>query len=275
MTNLDPGSLGEVASPESAETPQQEDHSLLPGFLKNIPDQDRAIVSKYTKDWDAGVTKRFQSIHDEYKGKLQPYEALGYDPDTLGRMVSFIDMINNDPGAAYTALQEVIQNNNPELWEALQQGNGVETEVSDTGEVEDFGGLDPAIQQLIEQQNAQIQELNEWRQSREQSEIEQEQFDAFDQMIDGLLQQAGIADDDEFARDYIITQIAREKTPQDAVKQYQSYVNGLRNSQNTRPAPRIIGGQGGVPSDQVDASKMRGEQRREYIASLLANNQQG
>lgn len=267
---MDPSSFGgSEASP-----PPEPEISPVSGFLKDIPDQDRPIVEKYVKNWDAGVTKRFQSIHDEYKGKLKPYEELG-SPESLQQILQFVNRVNNDPAAAYKAMQQIIQSQYPEIWEELNDaGEEMEQEYEEQ-EYEDYGGLDPAIQQMMEQQNQRIEELNYRWEQQQQSEIESQQFEAFDRMLDDVLQRAGIDSNDENARDWITIQLAREVPIDQAVKAYHSFVNGLRNSQPNIPVPNIIGGQGGVPTDQVDVSKLRGSSRRDLVEGLLKASQQG
>ncbi len=275
---MDPVTFGgaeqEAASPESTES----EHSLLPGFLKNVPDQDRAIVAKYTKDWDAGVTRKFQEIHGTYKNQLEPWQKMGYDPETVGRMIQFVDRVNTNPAAAYKALGDLLQENNPELWQELNNMS----ESYEGGEQEsqepEFEGLDPDVQQYMESLRSEVASLRQMyegdKQAQAQAQQEQAQFEAFDELLDTVLQKYGIEGDD--ARDWVTLQIARDVPPEEAAKKYQSFITGLQDSQKRIPtAPRIIGGQGGVPSDQVDASKLRGEARRDYIANYLASQQQG
>ena len=47
---------------DTGEGSGEADYSISSDFLKNVPDSDRAVVSRYIKDWDAGVTKRFRKF---------------------------------------------------------------------------------------------------------------------------------------------------------------------------------------------------------------------
>lgn len=265
---MDPVSFGEPT--EQAPPPEQTESSdsLLPGFLKNIPDQDRAIVEKYTKDWDAGVTKRFQSIHDDYKTKLQPYQDLG-DPDALRMAYEFASRVAGDPVAAYMAMQQALQAN-PELWAQIEsQGNPQMETFQD--EQPDYGEqMSPQVQQMFEQMQNELAELKQGREQDQTSREEERQMAEFDAFIQNLHTEHGDFDDD-----WVLLQMARGVAPLVAVQNYKEKFAGVQNSQSPKAvAPPIIGGQGGIPSDQVDVSKLRGQDRRNLVEEILAKSQQ-
>lgn len=271
---MDPLSFGasdETASPEP--TVETEDYSLLPGFLKDIPEQDRAIVEKYTKPWDAGVTQKFQTIHNDYKTKLQPWESLGHSPEEVQAALEVVKTFNEYPGDAYRAMQTILQNELPELWEELNAGanNVTDYQEDPAGGQEEYGDdLPPALQQMIESLTGRLDQIDQRFTQQEQTATEEQQFAQFDAMMDNLHTRHGNFDDD-----WVTLQIMKGTDPEAAVKKYQEFESGIRNSQNTRPAPPIIGGQGGVPSDQVDTAKVRGGARQDLIANILAARQQG
>lgn len=77
--------------------------SLSEGFLKGIPENELPIVEKYVKDWDSGVTKKFQEIHETYA----PYKTLG-EIDELQKAVEVARFVNEKPEEAFRILKDIL-----------------------------------------------------------------------------------------------------------------------------------------------------------------------
>jgi len=81
---------------------QPSDSDYANHFLSQIPENERNIVGKYVKQWDAGVTRRFQDINNRYKH----YDDLGWDQDTTSQMAEIYRMLNEEPETLYERLGE-------------------------------------------------------------------------------------------------------------------------------------------------------------------------
>ena len=139
----------------------QGEASLSSDFLANVPESDRAVVSRYIKDWDSGVTKKFQEIHGQY----EPYKQLG-DVDKLRQAVEVYDLLDNSPEIIYETLKQHFSEIQPQVPVSPQtppaqpQPNPQIQQV-----IEPF--LTPLQQKLEEQQG-----LMEVRENKKQPKIE-------------------------------------------------------------------------------------------------------
>ena len=67
------------SQPEKPTQPQQTQQTLGSDFLKSVPEEQRGALEPFVKQWDAGVTRRFQELQSQYA----PYRSLldsGVDP---------------------------------------------------------------------------------------------------------------------------------------------------------------------------------------------------
>lgn len=242
-----------------------EEYSLASPFLNGMPEEHRTLLSPYVKKWDGEVTKRFQN----YASQLKPYQALG-PVEELQRYANFANNFRQDPEGLFRL-----------MWKGLheQYGDAFETELlrilaleedemSDEGieyGQEQFGSYDPneQFQQNVIQE---LQELREWKQN-----FEQQQQDAIQQeQLDGVLEQMHNAFGD-FNDDFIVLELSKHGDVQQAMKAWNDLIGKYSSQQApARQAPKIMGGQGGVPTGQVDTSKLRDADRRAAVANMLA-----
>jgi len=271
--SVSPEPTSEIASPANSDNENgqvEEDLGLASPFLSKIPPQDRPIVGRYIKDWDAGVTKKFQ----EYSGKLKPYEALGPYKE-LEQQVNFVKAFRSDPEMVFRL-----------MWEGMneQYGESFETELARILQLEEamsnyeqqqpngneqFEVNEGPSEEEIFQQNV-VQELEELRAWRDQ--FTESQQDAAEQaQLDNVLQQLHTLHG-EFDDDFILLQLSQHGDTQKAIEAWNSML-GQYSSRNgtSRQAPKIMGGQGGVPSGQVDTKQLRDKDRRQMVANMLEN----
>jgi len=81
----------------------EEDEGLASGFLKNVDPADRPYVEKYLKQWDSGVTQKFQDIHKQY----EPFK--GMDAKEVESAMNIMNLLENDPEFMYNQLVEYFQ----------------------------------------------------------------------------------------------------------------------------------------------------------------------
>lgn len=266
-------SMDEIPFGEPETTPEatpevtvDETEGLASPFLAKIPPQDRAIVGRYIKDWDAGVTKRFQ----DYAGKLKPYEALG----PVDEITKWQNLHNNFKYNTEWVFKT--------MWDGLQQQygdefedrlaqilgyEGEEQEMSDQ-EYEEYEetGEEPD-ESVVFQQNVmqELDELRAWRDEQMQAQASQKEEAQLDNVLTALHQKFG-----EFDDEGVLIRIAAHGDPIKAVNEWRSMVAKYSQNGAQRQAPKVMGGQGGVPTEQVDAKSLRGEQRKAAVAQMLA-----
>lgn len=254
---------------ESTEpTVQAEDEvieDLSDPFLKNIPPQERAVVSRYVKEWNSGAQKKFR----EYVGRIKPYEQLGSVED-LQKITAFVRNLQSNPEpffrALYLGLEERAgENFQQELNRILQREAEMADDYEQTGYEYEEPDEDTVWRGNIEQE---LEDFRAWREQQEQSREEAAQFEALDNYIAQMHNQFG-----EFDDTFILSRLAEGRNAQQAFQDWQAmgakYFGGTQ-----RQAPKTLGGQGGVPTQQVDAKTLRGRDRRGAVEALLAGLQE-
>src|SRR5215471_8064679 len=113
-------------------------------FLSKIPVGDREIVAKYIKDWDRGVTQRFQQIHQQY----QPYKDLGASVEDLQGAWALQQMINEDPNRVYELLGQIIGNDGGQQQQQQQPQVSPEFEDLPAPFVEKFTRMEQILENL-------------------------------------------------------------------------------------------------------------------------------
>jgi len=249
---------------EVAAEPENE-YSLANPFLNGMPEEHRTLLAPYVKKWDGQVTKKFQ----DYSSKLKPYEALG-PVDELQKYYNFANNFRQDPEGLFrlmwNGLQETYGDNfQQELARILEIQQ--EQEMSNEEEYEYEEETAPPESDVF-QQNVlkELQELREWR-----SNFEKQQEEAVgQQQLDGVLDQMHNAFGD-FNDDFIVLELSKHGDVQQAMQAWNALIGTYSSPQApARQAPKIMGGQGGVPSGQVNTDKLRDADRRQAVANMLA-----
>ena len=255
---------GPVGESESAD-----DLSLASPFLSKVPANDRAVVGRYVKDWDAGVTKKFQ----EYSGKLKPYEALG----PVEELIKFRNLAMNlrqNPEGFFRIMFEGFQEQYGDDFESnLARILGLEEAMSDqdynNGEYYEEGSEEPDPNELFQQNVMQeLEELRAWREEQETAALQAEENQQLNAVLSALHQKFGDFDDDG-----VLVQIAKHGNPIQAVQEWRQMVSRYSQNGAQRQAPVVMGGQGGVPSEKVETNGLRGAERKAAVMNMLAGLQ--
>jgi len=257
-----------VTSEPSTEvtTPTDEDLSLANPFLNEVEASHRAIVAPYIKKWDAGVTKKFQ----EYAAQRKQYEALGSYED-LQRFTNFARGLSQNPEKAFAALWNHYQETyGDEFEQHLPRLLGIaEDAMSEDFNDQEFEDTDNGApdEQTVIQQNllSEVEQLREWKENFETQQQEAEQNRQLDNLLGQMHNQFGDFDDR-----WILLQLSEHGDPNRAIKEWNEFVGKVSQNGSQRQAPKIMGGQGGVPSGQVDPTKLKGMERRKAVQDALS-----
>lgn len=257
----------QTEQPVQSSEPQVEE-TLGNSFLTKIPEQDRAIVAKYVKEWDANVTRKFQ----ESAGKLKPYESLG-PLDEVQKYVNFGQNFRNNPQARDELFRR--------MWQGYQQQYGEEFDSrilellqlqleEEMNEQEFDGGQDydePDEFQVFQQNvSSELEELRAFKESYEGERQTAQEMEQLDTVIKAMHNKFG-----DFNDRFILAQLATGADIPTAIKAWNETVSGISNQQGPkRQPPKTIGtGQGGVPNEQVNTNELRGKDRRAAVEAML------
>ena len=256
----------------SPETNGDDEFSLANPFLNGMPEEHRTLLAPYVKKWDGQVTKKFQ----DYSTKLKPYEQLG-PVDELRKYYNFANNFRQDPEGLFRLMWmglrdqygDTFQQELLRILELEDQMQGQEMSDQQYYQEDQSGNYAPDPSEVF-QQNV-MQELNDLREWKDQ--FEQSQVDAEGQaQLDNVLGQMHNAFGD-FNDDFIVLELSKHGDVQQAMQAWNGLIGKYSSSQQgpQRQAPKVMGGQGGVPSGQVDTTKLRDSDRRKAVENMLAN----
>lgn len=263
------GTTGQTEPVDTGQGVSQSDASLSSDFLKNVPEADRAVVSRYIKDWDSGVTKRFQEIHDQYA----PYKDLG-DINQLRQAIEVYDLLDNSPEVVYETLKQHLG--------VQDQPQGFQGQIPQNAPPPPDQQISPSIQQALTPYIAPLEaKLQEQQQLMEkmaqvilqgnQAQQEAAEDKMLDQYLAELHERHG-----PFDERAILMGLYEGKDGDAAVKEWKdSLQQYLPQPANHQIPPPLMGGS--VPSDSVDVGAMSDKDVKQLTANVFAalQNSQG
>jgi hypothetical protein len=243
------------------DTAPQAGHPAWQEILGAIPQEYHAQVADKLRDWDAGVSRRFQGIHDQY-APLREFAE--YDPDDLKEAVGVYQALNNDPQATWEAIGRV-------YGLSPQQVSQAASISEDEGEDFELDDLPAAIQKKLSQVDIHDEALNAIAGellARQAKEKEAQEDAEFEEYMEALHSNYGDFDDD-----YVIGLIASGVDGEAAVDRFQQIVNNI-TPRSSRSAPTVMSGGGGIPSQPVDLNKLSNRDTQSLVAEILRQSQE-
>lgn len=222
-----------------------QDSGLANDFLARVPEADREVVGRYVRDWDAGVTRRFQDISARY----QPYNELG-DYQTLAQAKAVFEYLRDNPDKVYQTLHEHF---------------GQQQQAGKPSPEDEWGELPPSVVQRLQamdQQGQLLQALAErvigmGNQSQEAQEDAQ-----LDQYMNWLSAQYG-----QFDEDYVLAKMSTGMDGAQAVQEFQQKYGG---GQPQRQAFTVLSGGGAVGQQGTfNPAKAPGQDVRNVVGEML------
>lgn len=227
-------------------------------FLDVLPTAFHSQVEPVLRDWDAGVNRKFQEIHDQYAPYKQ-FKDQGIDPETLMYGQQLMDLLDSDPQKLYEALSQL-----PGITPAqAQQMTEDAVAESDYSEEEP---LDPRIAQLEQGVQTMAQFLA--------AQVEQEEARTQDAQLEQELAAAKEAYGD-YDMDYVLQYAyTNDATIEQSVQAYKNFEQQILANSNRPKAPVILGNGGGVPSTAVNPSQLSDQERRALAVQMLTQAKQ-
>lgn len=232
-------------------------------LLKNVPQQYHQAILPELKQWDQNYNSGIQKVQSQFE-PWKPFIDGNVQPDEVNNALLVWQAMNEDPQKFMQTLQEYYgggQGQNPQQpQDNVGEDDGVPYDITQ----------DPRFQQM--EQMVQLLSQNAMTQYEAQTAVEVENEVA--QMFADAQQRLGDFDEAYVAQLLMVNegmdidtaiQLQRERDQQ-IIQQYRS-----PGSQ----APVLMGGGGGLPSQQTKVSGLTGEQRRNLIVQSLINMENG
>jgi hypothetical protein len=241
-------------------------YSLGPGFLQRVPEEHRAILEPYVKQWDAGVTRRFQ----ELQSQLAPYQEFG-DIENISAAMQLAQVIDENPWQVYGILHQALMGQQPPVGQEIP-GQQPPQGQQDQGLSGPEGELPPQAQQRLDQMQQMLVALAQHVLGEQATKTQAQEDQELDSWLQGLHTEFGDFDDQ-----WVLMRVYQGSGPEEAIKAFNDLVQeraGKQLSANGR-APNLLGGGGGATATGNDdvRSLSRGD-TKSLVASVLAQASQ-
>jgi hypothetical protein len=220
----------------------------------------RSIAEQVFKEWDGNTTKRFQELHSQNQQKYGWADPLleNYEADDIQAAVTIAEQLQADPQGFLARLQEAVGGDDQGLGD--QEGFGLDDSGdSDDPYAERFSQLEQALATIAEQMVGQQQSA---QQKAEDEELES--------TLTELKEQHG-----EYDEDWVLAKALKNGGDLEAaVKEYFKFEEQVR-TKALRPSPRPLGQGGGLPSSDIDPTKLSDREAKDLVRKILdeANQQ--
>lgn len=256
------GDLGQGSEPPAGGG--QPDYSLASDFLQRVEEADRPTVEKYVKQWDAGVTRRFQELHGQY----EPYKALG-DVENLQQAVMVMQLLETQPEAIYQILMEDIQNGAEWAQSLQQQPPQVQQQQNPMGAPsteQTFQGLPPEIQEKLDQQQAILEQLAQIVVGDKTAQQQALEDQALEQYLGNLKTEFG-----DFDENYVLALMEGGMDGAQAVQQFQALLQQhINQAFSGQQVPVPLSGGGAPPQQQQKVTDLGKRDVRDLVAGLMS-----
>lgn len=221
-------------------------------LLQELPPEYHEKVTPFLQQWDQGVNKRFETVQSEYK-PWEPVVKGGHDPQTALMGLNLLSLIQADPMFVVNQIQKHYPDQFSSNGTSQDAGAGQGQESPDDNPYKEH------FDRLESQQRKIAEHLLSQQQQKQQAADEAE----YDKILQGLEKDHG-----PFNVQMVNALVASGVDPADAVKQYKDWERSAAINYN--PAPRVLGGGGGMPnSTKVNPSKLNEGEFNQLGADLL------
>lgn len=227
-------------------------HPAWRSILEVVPQEYQSQVREQLAAWDAGVSRRFQKIHDEYA----PYQDLeDYDPAMLKTAADVYSSLINNP---------------KDTWETIGRVYGLSSDQdSEDDDDEDGYELPAAVRNKLSKLDEHDRILGQLAQNYQQiqaRDTEAQEDAELDEYLEELAEEYG-----DFDEDYVVGLIAAGIDGEEAVARYQFLMDQAQGqSQGRQYAPNVMSGSGGIPtSGSVNVSALNTQDTQNLVAEIL------
>lgn len=221
-------------------------------FLGNVPEEHRSVLEPYVKQWDAGVTRRFQDLHSQY----QPYKDAGWDVDTFAQVQEIVRVLNEEPERLYQALHEEYGQKQVEA-QNLGEGTGPSLQ----------GEVPTEFQTKFDQMQSVVETMAQFILQQQQGAQESQEDQELDNYLGLLKQEFG-----DFDEDYVLTKMANGVDGEQAVRAWQGLIQERINESHKATGSLLptlsSNGGGAVP---VGEAQKLGQIPEKDLRALVAN----
>lgn len=219
----------------------------------------RSVAEQVFKEWDGNTTKRFQELHSTNQQKYGWADPLleNYEPDDIQAAIKIAEQLQADPQGFAQRLQAAVGGGDQGL-----------DDLEDYGD-EDGENDDPYDQRFSQLENA-LATLTEQLLGQQRTAAQKAEDEELERTLTELKDQHG-----EFDEDWVLAKALKNGGDLNAaVQEYAQFEEQVR-TKALRPAPRPLGAGGGLPSSDIDPTKLSDREAKDLVRKILdeANSQ--
>lgn len=227
-------------------------------MLGIVPEELHSQITPHLRNWDQNFNNKLQSVQSEYE-PFKEFKEAGINPDQLKMGMGLMQAMEQNPKQVYDLLAQQFN------FGADTSGQGASEEPVDDA----FAELPDAVKQkltMVDTLQQQLDTITQWAVSQQNSTVEQQEDAALENLMSGLKTKHGVFDEH-----YVLSKMQAGMDPEDAIKDYNSFVEQVRTEAQRPKAPKILGSGSIVPGEQaLDPKKMNPHQTKDLVSQMLA-----
>lgn len=225
-------------------------------MLSAIPEEHHSQVIPHLQKWDKGVQDRFNQVHSQYEG-YKPFVENQVTPDEIQFAMGLLNAVNSEPHAVRQAIDSWIEQEG--IAAPDQQG-----EPQPQGEQgQQNGQFDLASHPEYQQMSQVVQEMAQILVGQREQEQQSQEDQQLETELNALREQHG-----DYDEPFVLSRMAAGKTGEEAVAEYNQFVQQVLSGQR-KPGPKVLGGGGSLPQNNIDVKKLDGKERRSLVENML------
>lgn len=247
-----------VIEPVITETEYSYGGDFLKNLGENVTDEQRSMLEPLIKQWDAGITRRFQELQGELKNYEVLKEAELTDPSDIETLVNLNNMLENDPKGLYELLKEAGLKLDEITEPVIQKPSETSTE----------------IPKELQDKITQMEELLTVLAQGELTRVGSAQEEADSKQLDGYIK---LMHDEfgDFNDEYVTLKLGQGKSAKEAIDAWNEVKTSFSPVVESKSAPKVLSGSGGPIVENNDVTKLDRSATKELIVKILENAQKG
>jgi hypothetical protein len=237
---------------------QGENSGINPAWndvLSAVPEDVHSQITPHLRNWD----QNFQRVQSDF-APYKEFKEANISPDQIRMGMGIMQALEQNPKQVYDLLQQ--------QFNFGSEGDQGETENAPT---DDLDNLPDAVKErlgLIPELQKQLETVMQWAVGQQSASTEAQEDEALDNLITGLKSQHG-----DFDERYVLSLMQAGVDPQDAIAEYNKFVEKVSMDAQRPKAPKILGSGGIVPGEQpLDPRKMTSQDTKSLVAQMLAQS---
>lgn len=225
-----------------------------------IPSELHSQVTPHLRNWDQNFQNKVQTVQSEFE-PFKEFKEAGISPDQIRMGMGLMQALEQNPKQVYDLLAQQFN------FGSDNSGQGG----SDAPVEDPYENLPDAVKEKLQNFEAvqkQLDTLTQWAVSQQTMTAEQQEDAALENLMTGLKQKHG-----DFDEHYVLSKMQAGQDPEDAIKDYNSFVERITTEAQRPRAPKILGSGSIVPGEQaLDPKKMDPKQTKDLVVQYLMNS---